>query len=289
MTLQGYYLGCPIWGNKDWVGELFTADARPKDFLPQYASVFNTVEGNTTFYALPAEATTARWQAETPADFRFAFKFPRAISHQRRLRYAEAETAPFLALLHALRDRLGPAFLQLPPSFGPAELPHLDTYLADLPKTYTYAVEVRHSAFFGAAEAELEAVLSAHGVDRVVFDTRGLHGAAADDPAMQEAQRKKPRAPVRFRTTGVQPFVRFIGRSSVDENVSLLVQWASVVAGWMAEGRTPYVFFHAPDDVYAPRLARAFHQLLLTQAEAGTLPAWPGETAQPEPAQMRLL
>ena len=91
--IKGYYLGCSIWGNKDWVGELFTKDAKTKDFLQQYASVFNTVEGNTTFYGLPSEATVARWREETSEGFRFAFKFSRAISHEKRLVNAELETA----------------------------------------------------------------------------------------------------------------------------------------------------------------------------------------------------
>jgi len=55
MAIERYFLGCPIWSNKDWVGELFAPDAKQKDFLQQYASVFNTVEGNTTFYGLPTE------------------------------------------------------------------------------------------------------------------------------------------------------------------------------------------------------------------------------------------
>ncbi|MDP6051149.1 MAG: DUF72 domain-containing protein [Candidatus Latescibacteria bacterium] len=74
-TLKAYYLCCPIWGNKDWVGELFTRDAKPKDFLAQYTSVFNTVEGNTTFCGLPSEATIARWRQDTPEGFRLHSNF----------------------------------------------------------------------------------------------------------------------------------------------------------------------------------------------------------------------
>ena len=133
MSIERYFLGCPIWGNKEWVGELFASDVVQKDFLRQYASVFNTVEGNTTFYGLPSEKAAMRWVADTPPGFRFALKFPRAISHDKRLRNAELETAAFVDVLAVLQDRVGPSFLQLPPSYGPRDLPVLDRYLDALP------------------------------------------------------------------------------------------------------------------------------------------------------------
>jgi uncharacterized protein YecE (DUF72 family) len=57
MTLKRYYLGSPFWSNRDWIGSFFTPSAKPKDFLSQYSSVFNSVEGNNTFYGLPKAAT----------------------------------------------------------------------------------------------------------------------------------------------------------------------------------------------------------------------------------------
>ncbi len=288
MALQRYHLGCPIWSHKAWIGELFTASARPKDFLGQYASVFNTVEGNTTFYGLPSEATVARWRAETPEGFRFCFKFPRAISHDRRLQDAEAETGRFLDTLAPLKDRLGHAFLQLPPSFGPSELPALEHYLAALPEGFSCAVEVRHPGFFGKAETDLNTLLTGRSADRVIFDTRGLHTATTDDPDGLAAQRKKPRVPVRFTATGTHPFIRFVGHPEVDENLPLLAEWAPVVAQWIGEGRTPYIFMHAPDDFYAPRLARHFHRLLSEQTDAGDPPTWPAEADEPNQEQLEL-
>lgn len=286
MGIERYFLGCPIWGNKAWVGELFAPEAKQQDFLRQYASVFNTVEGNTTFYGLPTAKTAARWLADTSKGFRFALKFPRVISHTKRLRNAESETAAFMELLATLQDRLGPSFLQLPPSFGPRDLPALDEYLTALPNAFHYAVEIRHSLFFAEAENELNAILKSHRANRVVFDTRGLHSATVDDPAGREAQRKKPKVPVRFVATGRFPFVRFVGHPEVHENLPLLSEWAPVVANWIREGRTPFVFFLAPDDFFAPQLARHFHRLLSNHIEVGEMRAWPAE--QVAPAQMAL-
>ena len=80
-----YFLGCPEWSRPEWKGGLLPARTRSKDFLAGYARVFNTVEGNTTFYALPRPDVVERWKESTPPSFRFCFKFPRSISHDRKL------------------------------------------------------------------------------------------------------------------------------------------------------------------------------------------------------------
>ncbi len=107
MSIDNYFLGCPIWANKEWVGEFFTKSAKPKDFLSQYSQVFNSVEGNTTFYGLPKVETVLKWKDETPPDFRFSFKFPQIISHIRMLLNAEQETFGFFKRLETLNERLG--------------------------------------------------------------------------------------------------------------------------------------------------------------------------------------
>ena len=221
-----------------------------------------------------------RWLADTPPGFRFALKFPRAISHDKRLRNAELETAAFVDVLTVLQDRVGPSFLQLPPSYGPRDLPVLDRYLDTLPGTFSYAVEIRHHLFFAEAENELNAVLKSHGVDRVVFDTRGVHNA--------QVASNKPKVPVRFLATGRFPFVRFVGHPEVEKNLPLLAEWVPVVANWIREGRTPFVFMHAPDDFYAPQLARHFHQMLSGDINVGEMPPWPAEQGVEAPVQMDL-
>ncbi|MDR3454238.1 MAG: DUF72 domain-containing protein, partial [Rhodoferax sp.] len=61
MPLLPYFIGCPSWSELAWRDHLYPENARPADFLQLYAQVFNAVEGNTTFYAQPAEATVQRW------------------------------------------------------------------------------------------------------------------------------------------------------------------------------------------------------------------------------------
>ena len=67
MALARCHLGCPVWSNRDWIGELFTAGAKPGDFLRQYSAVFDTVEGNNCFYGLPRPETVSRWAVSVVA------------------------------------------------------------------------------------------------------------------------------------------------------------------------------------------------------------------------------
>lgn len=272
-----YYLGCPIWSNREWVGRFFTADARSGDYLRQYSSVFNTVEGNTTFYGLPKAETVQRWREDAAEGFQFCCKFPRAISHELRLRNAAAETKELFERLGPLGDKLGPLFLQLPPSFGGNDLPVLAAYLATLPPDFAYAVEVRQREFFAKGEIErtFNRLLHERGIDRVILDSRALFSTPPPDDATREAQRKKPRLPTHVIALGPRPLVRFIGHPHLDNNAPFLEPWLAKIAEWIGAGRTPYVFLHTPSNREAPELARLFHEKLRARLELPALPDWP--------------
>ena len=233
-----------------------------------------------------------KWKDDTPDNFRFCFKFPRAISHDKRLLNAEAETEYFLNLFEPLGKKLGPFFLQLRPTFGSAEMDALEDFLRRLPRGHSYAVEVRSREYFDDDREERAFVelLKECNVDRVIFDTRGLFATHLEDVLVEESKRKKPNMPVRFSATGSNPFVRISGDPYIDAdiNTDILTRWADVVAGWIREGKTPYVFIHnAPDDFYAPRVARRFHSMLAERVPVGAMPAWPAE-ATSEDDQMSL-
>jgi uncharacterized protein YecE (DUF72 family) len=267
------YLGCPVWGLRQWVGNFFPAGAKPRDFLTLYGRRLNTVEGNTTFYAVPAADTLARWRDETPPGFKFCLKFPKTITHQKRLRAAQEETEQFLDCLAQLGDRCGPAFLQLPPNFS--NLSSLAAYLASLPSDFRYAVEVRHPGFFAApAEAEMDEVLKARGMARLLFDVRGLRSAAPVDEATLTAQRRKPDVPVRYTRTTSFAFVRFIGHPKLRENAALLDEWAERAAAWLRDGDDVFFFLHSPTDVLSPALARDLHTRLAARLTLPPLPDW---------------
>jgi uncharacterized protein YecE (DUF72 family) len=266
-----------MWANKAWVGRLFPPGSQQRDFLALYSRRFNTVEGNTTFYATPSAETVARWREETPPGFKFCLKFPQSISHRKRLRGAQAETEEFLERLEQLGDRCGPSFLQLPPTFGRNSLPVLLAYLDALPRRWAgYAVEVRHMDFFGGpAEGALDEGLRERGVARVLYDQRGLRSAAPATESIRTAQARKPNVPVRFALTAGFGFVRFIGHPDLDANGGLLDEWAERAADWLAAGHDVFFFCHHKDDANAPALARAFHGRLAARVPAlPPLPAW---------------
>ena len=279
MAITKYHLGCTAWSLKDWVGNFFRDDARRGDFLKQYASVFNTVEGNTTFYNVPEPEVIKKWGAEVPDGFKFCFKFNRSITHQKKLQGVEDEVLRFVDRFEPIQQHLGPFLIQLPPGFSPGEIERLEVLLGILPSAFSYAVEVRHPDFFdhGRHENRLNRLLKSYNIDRVTFDTRKLHSMKSDDPTIKEAQKKKPKVPVRFDTTGSRPFIRFVGANDAINNEPYLKEWAIMVADWIREGLHPYLFTHAPDQAKQPPIARKFHQLLSELIELEPMPPWPVE------------
>lgn len=272
-----YHLGCSLWSLPDWKGRFFTENAKPREFLSQYASVFNSVEGNTTFYNIPDGSVIEKWGGQTHKNFKFCFKFPKHITHERRMYNVKGEVLDFVKLFEPIRERLGPFMLQFPDSFSPKELYRLEDVFSILPKAFSYSVEMRHEDFFdhGKNERNLISLLKSYDVDRVIFDTRKLHSTKAVESSIAEAQKKKPKVPVRFSTTGSRPVVRYVGTNDVLNNEPYLKEWAIVVAEWIGEGLHPYVFIHSPDKVSQPELCRHFHKLLSELMELPPLPDWP--------------
>ncbi len=287
-------IGCPAWAHEPWRGRFFTTRARREEFLRQYAGVFGTTEGNATFYGVPPAERVARWAAEAPAEFRFCFKFPRAITHDRLLVGAETETREFLTRLAPLAERLGPYLIQLHERFDARRLGVLEAFLRGLPREFAYAVEVRAPEFYagGAEERALDALLGELGMDRSIFDTRCIHASTATDEFTRDAQRRKPRLAIQAKATGRRPFVRFVADPQLEKNTAALAAWAEVVAAWRAEGREPYFFTHHPDDTFAPDVGRMFQASLRARCpDLPEPPRWPaeGEPRAPAAEQLSLL
>lgn len=280
-------VGCAIWADRQWVGRYFPHDTTPGRELGPYATWCTAVEGNTTFYGLPSTVTVARWAEDAPSDFRFMFKLPRTITHDRRLRDAETELAETLDRLAPLGERAAPISIQLPASFAPAGLGVLDRFLARLPSDWLFGVEVRHEQFCqgGSTERALNDTLADHGVERIIIDTRAVFAGPAVTPHEIEAVERKPRVPVRPVAIGRYPVVRFIGQTEAEANPEWWAKWVPKMAQWLDEGRMPTMFIHTPDNAVAPELARRFHaEVLALRPELQPLPE--PETAT---AQLRLM
>ncbi|GGX83358.1 hypothetical protein GCM10007160_08230 [Litchfieldella qijiaojingensis] len=279
--MAALHLGLAMWANADWRGSLYPPHGGQESRLADYARVFDAVEGNTTFYSgAPKAETVASWARQAPAGFRFCFKLPATLTHERRLSDIDAELDIFLSRLTPLHDRLGPIMVQLPRDFGARELPQLDRLLTRWPTEIPCAVEVRHSDFFhkGAAEVALNRLLITHGVDRVMLDVRPLFSTPADgDPRLAKAQNEKPKCPLHVISTGNYPLVRFIGHLDERINDAYFAPWCQRLALWINQGKTPFLFVHTPDNRQAPQLARRLYERLARQCRLPSLAPFSGD------------
>jgi len=275
MALKRYHLGTTIWSHDEWKGTFFTDDASKDDYLSQYSSVFNSVEGNTTFYGMPT--TVAKWGRQSHDDFKFCFKFPQLITHHKVLRDCRNDVKKFLGLMEPLKPKLGPFLIQFSASFGPSQLDILEQFLDELSVEFRYAVEVRHPNFFNhsSSERRLNNLLKSYGVSRVIFDTRKLHASKSAETSVVEAKQKKPKVPVRFEAISARPVVRFVGVNDAVSNEAYLKEWAIITADWIKEGKHPYFFAHAPNQYYGPWVARRFHEILSGLIKINPLPTFP--------------
>jgi uncharacterized protein YecE (DUF72 family) len=255
------HVGCAMWTYAPWQGRYLPHPLSPRERLSAYATWCNAVEGNTTFYAIPALDTVKSWAEQTAPDFRLVLKLPKTITHERRLADADEPLRAFLAAIEPLGPRAHALWIQLPPSFSPGDLGALAVFLRRLPREYRYCVEVRHRDFFAdpRSEQQLERALGGTGAEWVTFDTTVLFESPPVSDAEREAWTKKPRLPRRSRALTSHPVVRYIGRDDVERTVAGWQPWAGTVAGWLREGRSPTVFIHTPDNVSALELARRFH------------------------------
>jgi uncharacterized protein YecE (DUF72 family) len=255
------HVGCAMWSYAPWQGRYLPPSLAPRERLRAYATWCNAVEGNTTFYATPAPGTVTSWADQTAPGFRFVLKLPRAITHERRLTDVGLPLRAFLSAIEPLGPRAHALWIQLPPSFSPADLGALTGFLGALPRGHRYCVEVRHRAFFDDPQSEqhLERLLADRGAEWVTFDTTVLFGGPPVSDAEREAWTNKPRLPRRPRALTAYPVVRYLGRDDMAATVAGWQPWLDTVAGWLREGRSPTVFIHTPDNVAALELARRFH------------------------------
>jgi uncharacterized protein YecE (DUF72 family) len=164
-------IGTQGWNYDAWVGPFYPVGTRALDYLSIYARAFDTVEVDSTFYAVPAARTVRGWYERSPAKFTFALKLPQEITHERRLRDAGDVCRLFYDRARELREKLGIVLIQLGPDFGPIELPALAKLLPTLPPDIRFSVEFRHR---GWIQDGVLALLAEHGVGVTLTDARWL-------------------------------------------------------------------------------------------------------------------
>ncbi|MEO1670037.1 MAG: DUF72 domain-containing protein [Cyanobacteria bacterium J06631_2] len=285
---MNFYLGCAVWSYKDWVGNLYPAKSQPRDFLSLYSHRFTTVEGNTTFYALPSPETIAKWANQTPPGFKFCPKLHRHITHQGLLVPHIPDALNFFERMSGLGDRLGTTFIQLPPSYSPAYLSDLTEFLTACSQyNQDLALEVRHLDWFKLEAGEsLNSLLTELNIARVLLDTRPIYNCP-DDPQIG-SPRKKPKVPLLPIVIGNTAFVRFISHPDRQYNQAYLEQWTTELQLWLTEGKTVYFFVHCPQEARSPDTAKLFHSLLASQIPLLSPSSLPWNSIEPNPTQLSL-
>ena len=228
------WIGTSGYNYPEWRGSFYPEKMKPADMLPFYASAFDSVEINYTFYRMPNARTIDGWAAATPADFRFVLKAPKRITHEKRLKDFGDTLAVFVRLASGLEGRLGPLLFQLPPNLK-KDLPRLEAFLDALPDTAKAAFEFRHESWF----------------DEDVFAALGARGAA-----LCIADSEKISAP-NVRTAAFSYFrLRDEGYQDAD-----IASWAEKVREASQSGEV-YVFFKHEESGKGPAFAKQLRTLI---------------------------
>lgn len=135
-------IGTSGWSYQEWQGDFYPDDLASDRELSYAAERFDSVEVNGTFYSLTDPATRRRWHDSSPADFVFAVKGSRYITHVKRLQNFAGPLANFLASgILELGEKLGPILWQLPPNMK-VDSDRLDRFLSSLPADSSEATDM---------------------------------------------------------------------------------------------------------------------------------------------------
>jgi len=145
-----HYLGCSGWSYDGWKGSFYyPKDLDNRYWLSYYSKIFDFVEIDSTFYKIPSKFMVNNWNKRTPDSFRFAAKFPKVITHDKRLKDVGKDIEHFYDAMEPLYDKILVFLIQLPPSLQIAEgLDLVNNLQFNLDPSFRYAIEVRHHSWF---------------------------------------------------------------------------------------------------------------------------------------------
>jgi uncharacterized protein YecE (DUF72 family) len=246
-------VGTQGWNYDAWVGPFYPERTRAADYLTIYARAFDTVEVDSTFYAIPAAKTVRGWAQRTPDGFIFSLKLPQEITHQRRLRDADDLALEFFDRARELGPTLGPILSQLGPDYSPAELPAVARFLPLLPSDIRFAIEFRQR---GWIHEGVLALLAEHRVTLALSDGRWIQ--------------RKQMLQLATRPTAEFAYIRLMGadQSIVDysriqlDRTRDLEAWMGVLWPYAEQGREAFVYVNNHFAGHSPQSARELQRLL---------------------------
>ena len=234
--MEKVHIGTMGWSYDFWIGNFYPEGS--DNLLTEYAKNFDTVEIDNTFYRIPSRDTVLKWKEETTDDFVFSVKFPRKITHIKKLQDCEEELKVFIEHISLFEDKLGPLLLQLPPDFKPENFEILKDFLTILPEGYRFAVEVRNKKWL---DEKFYGLLRDHGVALVLIDhpwMPEMNTITADFTYIRwEGDRRK--------VTGTLGKVERERSREINE-------WAGKIKGFLADGVEVFGYFSKYYSGYPP-------------------------------------
>ena len=234
-------IGCSGWEYKHWKGEFYPSGMPRTAWFAFYASRFDTVEINNTFYRLPEVSTFAAWSARAPRGFLYAVKASRFLTHMKKLKDPEEPLDRLFTRMRPLRRHLGPVLYQLPPAWK-LDRARLEHFLQELPAGVRHVLEFRDPSWYAD---DVLAMLERHDVALCLHDMRG---------SASGRERVGPFVYVRFHG----PTGQYNGGYS-DER---LEDWADWLRREQRAGRDVYAYFNNDVGGHAPRNAQTLRRLM---------------------------
>ena len=276
-TTGTLHVGTSSWTFPDWRGVFYPSQTAADQQLSYYAAQFNSVEANTSFYALPAPKTLLRWLESAPEQFTFSLKAPREITHEKRLVNTEQTTAAYLDVLRSLGPAAAPGLIQFPATFtrnsdGRRLADFVDS-LATGAGEIPLSVEVRAFDLMTTAFARF---LLDRRIGFVVVERTGQPDTFANWQAAVEVT--SSRLPLHIRLIGNDrnplPDDKVIRRPQEE----LLDKWAKRIADLLKDGTDVYCYVHNPFEGHAPESVRRLRNLVNQYLP---LPEWNPTTVRP--------
>ena len=146
------YIGCSGWSYKGWIGTFYPSSLENKNWLLYYSKFFKFVEVDSTFYNIPSRFVVKGWKDKTPDDFKFALKFPKIITHEKKMHKGadvSKDLPVFFNNIEPLVDKTLLLLIQLPPHLTESKyFDSLQNMVNKLDNRFRYAIEFRDSSWF---------------------------------------------------------------------------------------------------------------------------------------------
>ena len=245
--------GTQGWNYATWVGPFYPHGTRARDYLRTYARAFDTVEVDSTFYAIPPISTVRGWASRTPDAFTFSLKLPQEITHERRFVDAADVLLAFTDRARELGAKLGPILLQCGPDFSTLEHNALEVFLAELPRDLRFAIEFRQR---GWMRQETFTLLRQHNVALALSDARWIPREwllkLCEQPTADFAY---------LRWMGPDRNITDYSRLQVDRSAEL-DSWAAIIPRLQAQVRDVYGYVNNHFAGHSPESVRMLQQRL---------------------------